>query len=971
MSLSPAPTPNEPEVFLHVIKEARVANADALAKLGKAFEQHPNVLSDTFWQTQLDDDKTIHLIRANALAERKGEFWGAMLCAMRELAESVLGGDYMCWSAISLDESSRIHEEGTLALRHSIVCYTTEGKPGKEGFDWSLSKDFFDQRSEKLRTTDSENLDIESFGFGICATPTPIPGAKPFRQLLFIHADEPNFVFSGEPPTDGGQVQVLETFVGKLPRNGKTIWETYLAAYTHLFSADRDLHCHLSATTIFHGFHRGGGQAHQAVSQLVIGLDKIPSFDQARLLYNAVQMLQMGIAPLYSSMRRTLREMEALRQYKRMIERVAPPLQRLSEALKDVQSDTQKLRAILFDPAKSLFRLHNELSDLFQEDGRVEELGRVKVTIRHDCSYSGEQLEIHGRVILATALCRIFGRSKELMEEPDHRCIVARAQAVIQQCSGSEAFRELVEDLEFLFEVKRDAGENLGTLLDKNASSPLLCLKHALFDPFKLETQEWWPVALRLAVRSFMSRDATLPSSATHHTMEPGWSPISYHTLLTFVMDFAATMRYGEATEVRELKWDGEGSKRRVLAIRFSQARLRRHGFESLKELINTHILRMPMDWRIVESNEGNFRKPFFDLANRILGLKADGADGDDEAGKWKQEEVGKDDLIVVSRTNSPHERRIFRVSGLRRGAAASDAPYEGVEIAWEDVEIRAAECSQIEQHATADGGMGMNLLIGSAGGMMPSSTVKGSLRTGRSRPIEREAVAATTMPEAAAVDKRLFLCDHKKTSPDSTTWADTLSELGIGLKASDVFNDYPQQISANNPLASPNAVVFLHSIDHRGQWEKAFKGSEPVCKGHLVNVSRQGMTDGGGSNDDKIHECIWKPQEFSDDRRPEVLEVWRTQMLSVGSEQVPWILLGNMPSVRWLGVGDVPKHDAAVEHFRRYFGALGEKEAQTCALLLEELETARGADDSTKIKEVKSKLGELVKCVTTPPNAT
>lgn len=408
-----------------------------------------------------------------------------------------------------------------------------------------------------------------------------------------------------------------------------------------------------------------------------------------------------------------------LRKYERMLELLEDPLRGVSEAIDQIQRDSQKLRAILYDPARSLFDAHDQLNGLFDEGSELKVSDYITVAVAHKpISYSntggkfdddwsspkdriGSKLD--GYVVLASAIMGILGRKLELKDAKSRQGIVHRAQDCLVECARIEAFEELLADLSFLLiKSKRNCDDDalravLPTVFESNPGPSLEKLKTALFDPFKLRQSKWDADAIALAVKRYCVssasaheilkklEDTTKPFTADVTVPDP--FPVAYNSVLSLLMECASEVsRRSKGDGVTRVSLQNCGrdkAKPWVIALEFSVPYSSNNGKDrlgrkTLQNLLNEHVLSHPRDWRLSSSYAGNFQKPFLDFAGKILGLRSE----------W--EPLPKSELCetassmeLFSLRHSSEHCRFSLIIGANPGIALVWWSEKGVKEAW------------------------------------------------------------------------------------------------------------------------------------------------------------------------------------------------------------------------------------------------------------------------------------------------
>jgi hypothetical protein len=365
-----------------------------------------------------------------------------------------------------------------------------------------------------------------------------------------------------------------------------------------------------------------------------------------RRIYNFLHLSKLQAIEL----ERELRERDQ-QKFRLMIERLQTPLESLTTAFSTMERDTQELRAVLYDPAKALFKCHGRLADLFSEDNPIQASKSVMIRAAHNVeAYTISDLTEHeiadpsarkgtqkdGKVVVAIALLRLFGRDKEVLDCRSRDEILVRAKQVLRECEAPNgAFSDVVGDVKFLLSCK--PASSLADVLDNTASAYLPTLKTALFDPFKLSVYNWSAKAVQLAVRQYTKNPETWsPVASSDLSGVDAESPLPFHAIISFLMDVAAEARqrkesercYVQAVQMKKNQSAGRQSKVSAYAInvKFEGLYLIPHEMEAgsldaLRKLLYDHVLAHPREWRVEDTHAGNFRKPFIDIAGKLLGL--------------------------------------------------------------------------------------------------------------------------------------------------------------------------------------------------------------------------------------------------------------------------------------------------------------------------------------------------------------
>jgi hypothetical protein len=373
-------------------------------------------------------------------------------------------------------------------------------------------------------------------------------------------------------------------------------------------------------------------------------------------------------------------QMDELNKKAQMLELMQRPLRRISDALSTMHSDTQELRALMFEPEESLFASFSNIAPFFVEGSRlpIKLDGERQIDIRHS---PGDYTEKELPIVLACVLCAIFGELGKL--EPLRRAnlVLAVAAGALDDLSDRSATRELVETLKWLVGLldrdgKPDPLRSLASLLSGPTDDMVIALmyiKQALFSPFKAGAPTWDPIAFRL-----LARNAKLGSRVLNDRLNspeqlklPN-SPINYASVLAFVRDIASALTT-DGRKVISLTWSILSSGNRCeiefnsdIPIDGTHGINRRHLADILK-VVST----CPREWRIQDANYGDTTRPFVYLANKILGL------GVSDDGQWaivNIDEFRSDEVFVIRQTNG------------QQGRFSVECPSRGIALKWENL---------------------------------------------------------------------------------------------------------------------------------------------------------------------------------------------------------------------------------------------------------------------------------------------
>ena len=358
--------------------------------------------------------------------------------------------------------------------------------------------------------------------------------------------------------------------------------------------------------------------------------------------------------------------MDELKKQAQMLELMQRPLRRISEALSTMQSDTQELRALMFEPEESLFASFSQIAPFFVEGQplSIDLANQGRIDIHHSPDdYTDTELPI----VLACVLCAVFGELDRLKPLRRASLVLAVAAGVLDDVSEKSATSGLAADLKWLVGLTDGAGNpdpqrSLSSLLSGSTRSEqtmaLTYIKQALFSPFKTGASAWDPIAFRL-----LARHAKLGGSILNETLLGSaylrlpTSPVSYAAVLAFVRDIAVALTTA-SRKVTSLAWfNSSGVKECVMTFSTTIPTKGQDGIDRsrLAEVLED-VSRCPREWRIQDANYGDTTRPFVYLVNKVLGLRGpevrvDGANGEDansDDARWVVEEPRAPEVFAI-----------------------------------------------------------------------------------------------------------------------------------------------------------------------------------------------------------------------------------------------------------------------------------------------------------------------------------
>ncbi len=650
-------SPIIPDDTIWVIKAARLANAEAQARLAAAFESGWRGEAGWDWKQPLEDpERTIHFLDRDGLEQYacspRAPFWSRILTASLDLFTHPRFKDIpVVLAAFALDEISARSKPRAqhLGLKHSVVFHTNTRAP-VHGFKYSISKPSLDARLAELKRSSLSSganggINVEQRGIGLCVTKDRL--SELFGQLQFIHVDSDGKAFLTDTGDGDQPAGLLTRLVAEIRADSPDahLWEAYMNGFSHLVTPDSRIHCHLSATSLFHSLIN---QRAHAAAHLVFGFGAPPKREQALLVYHCFQIVLSGLPALYSSMRRLRQEAADLAKYKQMVQLLEPPLKRISGVLGQMQSDTQELRAVLYEPEEALFASYSLVEPYFRNGSTLsfQTAGLPPIQSKHSYTlHEADEIQL----ITAVVLCAVFGEDKQLFDQEDRDLVLSKAASIMRRVSSQQSSARMAADLAWLVGRNNLASlfeklpSTAGDSIKKACTDALTSIKAALFTPFKPDATKWPEAALQLLHRHEDLKDSDLAINGQTRSfarapeantlmLDPQKSfPCSYSTVLTFIRDFATAAKASRnPAVVKKLTFDKKTKKFVVTLTRSPAVDV---------EFIQTNckqVLAASRDWRIENANYGDMTRAFVLFANRLMGIGSEWKTAD----KYSKEEI-------------------------------------------------------------------------------------------------------------------------------------------------------------------------------------------------------------------------------------------------------------------------------------------------------------------------------------------
>ena len=393
---------------------------------------------------------------------------------------------------------------------------------------------------------------------------------------------------------------------------------------------------------------------------------------------------------LFPRLQRTLRQLsaihlnsqtESLRKYKQMMELLSSPLRNLTEALATMQRDTQQLRAILYEPSKTIFESYQRISVLFEEGNTVYISDSIQIVITHNPSYYDDENKTYlndvpgalpfsveaGRLCMINLILRIFGFDgiSCIMRTNNLNDYMTEAKKILESEKKQE-YQRLRQDLLWLWnDVNGTNTSDIQNIIYESSSKLLMkcflqAIKAVAFSPFKVETTNWNVRALKLTfpVES-RTENITIKQNIEELNLKSN-SPASYNTILSFLLDIKMSGIFGDPQKCDIVNNNEDEYIIKITYSRsFNSDKMDLNKLKCMMEL----VLSSPRDWRIQAANQGDFYGPFVHLANQLLGVEYNAKTCDIPASYWVKDPHSQPcDIIALESQNN----RYFAVSILK-----------------------------------------------------------------------------------------------------------------------------------------------------------------------------------------------------------------------------------------------------------------------------------------------------------------
>lgn len=322
-----------------------------------------------------------------------------------------------------------------------------------------------------------------------------------------------------------------------------------------------------------------------------------------------------------------------LKKYQRAMEGLIQPVRDLTKAADEMQRHTEQLRAILFDPAESLFGCYARIAPFFSDGTAVRVSDWIAAVRIRDTHAAYEEAE--RKIVFAAVFCAIFGRQEELRRVKTVPAIFVKFSKILSDIESSPAYENLFRRFHFVIGgIEQLDLAHPDDWQPEALNRALRRIKSCLVTPFKFETLEWPSIALQLASKEPYIAGADLRGELREdqNLTIPPWTPVPYSAVIAFILQFCRAWRGTRTKSDRITTLSHEHAIRRgqeqvVFSIEFSTKFVFGDSSKSERERINNcrdylrKVATFPRDWRIEGTIFRDLTRPFVMMVNRITDL--------------------------------------------------------------------------------------------------------------------------------------------------------------------------------------------------------------------------------------------------------------------------------------------------------------------------------------------------------------
>ncbi|MGZ3744718.1 MAG: methyltransferase domain-containing protein [Pseudobdellovibrionaceae bacterium] len=311
-----------------------------------------------------------------------------------------------------------------------------------------------------------------------------------------------------------------------------------------------------------------------------------------------------------------------LKKFEAMMSLLQEPLDNLTMMLNETQQDTQKLRAILYDPHHAIFAAAPSVMRFFEQSGTVK-FGTINMKSVHSGTDPKFEIDDNGIKLVAAIVCKIFGaKEDEITTANGEDYLFTEAKRLLNGDSTTGELAKLCRDL---------IGGNV--FKNKNISeyvTPFNRLKDVLFTPYKDgdKNKPMWALlmtiyghqeSVKITVNSFMHdkldawHDSNFDGECARFLSGLDLPVPRYSSLLSLISGVIAYAGHGK---LKEVKIVSVPNTKFNITLEFEAEIFNAEmptTFDEMEKIIRDKK-------RPIFVGNGNFQKPFYDFSEMCIG---------------------------------------------------------------------------------------------------------------------------------------------------------------------------------------------------------------------------------------------------------------------------------------------------------------------------------------------------------------
>jgi hypothetical protein len=376
-----------------------------------------------------------------------------------------------------------------------------------------------------------------------------------------------------------------------------------------------------------------------------------------------------------------------------MLMNIRIPLQGISDALSTMQSNSQVVRAVLYEPEEALFASHAEVAPFFitGESSLFRMAGISDFCIQHDPEHYRDERDL--KLVIGGLMCGVLVGTKDLTSKTSEEDIYVCAVESLNGAEDNPTMRAIAAHLkevifyqnDFLEEIENSKKySGLSSLCDWSSSDTAVDLwksacrtaisniKSTLYSPFKPETSLWTSLAFDLLVKNSVF-DGLTPSKRTTVDLDfqSDPTPVSFAAVLAFLRDVTVALK-SKKRKLTTFTVSGDRDKGlKFISLGWNCSILANRPYVDQTFIRNmvSRVIFSPRDWRVESVNYGDLVRPFVMLANKMMGLHEDNG--------WRPIRCKNGDCIIIVRQTKGGVTWEFRVK----------AEEQTIQLIWEKID--------------------------------------------------------------------------------------------------------------------------------------------------------------------------------------------------------------------------------------------------------------------------------------------